>query len=101
MTPVLTEYIKRDMVAKEIERQISDQYKREDRDTQFERGYTRALKNMLTTVLYNNQLNVRAHWIVNSDGYYPYCSNCKTEPENGKMTKFCPECGAIMDEVSK
>lgn len=42
-----------------------------------------------------------AHWIINSDGYYPYCSNCKAEPENGKMTKFCAECGAIMDEENE
>ena len=44
---------------------------------------------------------IHAHWVINSDGYYPYCSNCKTEPENDKMTKFCAECGARMDEVSE
>lgn len=38
------------------------------------------------------------HWIINSDGYYPQCSNCMREPESGKMTKFCPNCGAKMDE---
>lgn len=38
----------------------------------------------------------RAKWIISSDGYYPYCSHCKTEPENGVMTKYCPECGAMM-----
>ena len=36
-------------------------------------------------------------WIISSDGYYPYCSHCKTEPENGVMSKYCPECGARMD----
>ena len=35
-----------------------------------------------------------AHWLINSDGYYPYCSNCKNEPDGGKMTKYCPNCGA-------
>ena len=34
-------------------------------------------------------------WLINSDGYYPYCSNCKESPE-GKMTNFCPNCGADM-----
>ena len=38
-----------------------------------------------------------AKWEINCDGYYPYCSNCKTEPENGVMSKRCPECGAKMD----
>lgn len=40
-------------------------------------------------------------WIINSDGYYPYCSYlycsiCHNEPENGKRTNYCPECGAYM-----
>jgi Zn finger protein HypA/HybF involved in hydrogenase expression len=38
-----------------------------------------------------------AKWEINCDGYYPYCSNCKTEPKNGVMSKRCPECGAKMD----
>ena len=37
-----------------------------------------------------------AHWLINPDGYYPYCSNCKSEPKSGIMTKFCSECGAKM-----
>ncbi len=36
-------------------------------------------------------------WFINPDGYYPYCSECHEEPEGGKMTKFCPNCGAKMD----
>ena len=40
---------------------------------------------------------VHAKWEINSDGYYLYCSNCKTEPKNGVMSKRCPECGAKMD----
>ena len=38
-----------------------------------------------------------AKWEINSDGYYPYCSHCKTEPKNGIMTKYCSECGAKMN----
>ena len=35
-------------------------------------------------------------WYINSDGYYPYCSECKNEPKSGLMTDFCPSCGADM-----
>ncbi|MBO5934062.1 MAG: hypothetical protein J6Q94_01100 [Clostridia bacterium] len=40
---------------------------------------------------------VYAKWGISSNGYYPYCTHCKTEPENGVMSKYCPECGAKMD----
>ena len=35
-------------------------------------------------------------WIISSDGYYPYCSECHFRPEK-YMTNFCPNCGAKMD----
>lgn len=35
-------------------------------------------------------------WLVNSDGYYPYCSICKNEPLGRIMTDYCPNCGAHM-----
>ena len=38
-----------------------------------------------------------AKWEICSDGYYPYCSNCKNEPQGRAMTLFCPNCGAKMD----
>ncbi len=38
-------------------------------------------------------------WRINSDGYYPYCSECKEEPKNREMTKYCPNCGAKMGGV--
>ena len=37
----------------------------------------------------------QGRWLINCDGYYPYCSRCGFEPE--KMTKYCGECGAEMD----
>lgn len=42
---------------------------------------------------------IHAHWIISSDGYYPYCSNCNHWPK--RMTKVCAGRGAIMDEEDK
>lgn len=37
------------------------------------------------------------HYYKGKYGYYPYCSECKHEPQGREMTKFCPNCGAKMD----
>lgn len=37
-----------------------------------------------------------AKWEICSDGYYPYCSKCKKEPQGRIMTDYCPNCGAWM-----
>ena len=42
-----------------------------------------------------------ATWIINPDGYYPYCSKCGYEPEVPRIhadnrTPFCPQCGERM-----
>lgn len=38
-------------------------------------------------------------WKINSDGYYPYCSECGTAADQltKNLTKYCPECGARID----
>lgn len=35
-----------------------------------------------------------AHWVISSNGYYPYCSECGAQPR--EMTKYCAECGRRM-----
>lgn len=45
----------------------------------------------------NEEKVKHGNWIICSDGYYPYCSVCHSEPKTGEMTKYCPECGAKMD----
>ena len=37
-------------------------------------------------------------WLICTDGYYPYCSECGNEPTRGEMTKYCSECGTRMDK---
>ena len=43
----------------------------------------------------------RGIWKINSDGYYPYCSECGYEPPyvSGKdmRTLYCSNCGAEME----
>lgn len=40
-------------------------------------------------------------WLINSDGYYPYCSICKNEPQGRIMTDYCPNCGTKMKKSKK
>lgn len=37
-----------------------------------------------------------AHWEINCDGYYPFCSACGKEPPGREMTAYCPACGCKM-----
>lgn len=57
-----------------------------------------ALKNAIDKVPTIEAEPVRhGRWIISSDGYYPYCWDCKARPKGGNMTKYCPNCGAKMD----
>jgi hypothetical protein len=43
-----------------------------------------------------------SHWVISTDGYYPYCSECGYRPK--EMTRYCPDCGRMMrgsDEKQK
>ena len=33
-------------------------------------------------------------WKIDCNGYYPYCPKCGYEPYDGRLTNFCPDCGA-------
>lgn len=40
-------------------------------------------------------------WVINPDGWYPYCSRCGYEPDRphklkDNRTPYCPNCGAKM-----
>ena len=48
-----------------------------------------------------NDNKEQATWLINPDGYYPYCSNCGYEPDRPvfnktNMTPYCPNCGERM-----
>lgn len=92
-------YVDADKVIEHIK-----QYKNSNKKT-FQQGINFAIK-VVCRALSDNRIVPRADvaevihakWIINSDGYYPYCSNCKEIPECGVMSKYCPECGARMDK---
>lgn len=51
------------------------------------------------TKIWNRRAGVapnKAKWEICCDGYYPYCSNCRKEPQGREMTRYCPNCGAEM-----
>ena len=60
-------------------------------------AYAAVTKHITTASAVEAAPVVHGQWLINPDGYYPYCSNCKTEPKHGDMTDYCPKCGAIMD----
>lgn len=63
--------------------------------------YTDELISKINKLSMYDDKPVKAHWIICSDGYYPYCSACKAVPYQEKMTEYCPSCGAWMKEESK
>lgn len=62
-------------------------------NTEIKEMVTEALKNLPS----KQPKQKCGRWLISSDGYYPYCSDCKTQPKDGNMTKFCPNCGIKMD----
>lgn len=59
---------------------------------QYEKGYAQGYLDAQLEIKNQNT----AQWLINSDGYYFYCSNCKQEPKGKIMTNFCPNCGKEM-----
>lgn len=47
------------------------------------------------------EMSSGARWLISSDGYYPYCSACLNEPDNGEMSERCPNCGRFMINIYK
>lgn len=49
----------------------------------------------------NSNVGKIAHWVICSEGFYPYCSCCGDEPKGREMTRYCPSCGAFMENNEK
>lgn len=80
----MARYIDADLIVEKLKKTITN------RPTAFINNVLIGLLEEAPTV------NLYGEWRINCDGYYPYCSNCGTEPKNGVMSNFCPECGAYM-----
>ena len=63
----------------------------------FSDGISAAIKELEAFPTADVQPVAHSKWEISSDGYYPYCKMCNASPENGKMTNYCPNCGARMD----
>lgn len=67
----------------------------------------KAFRKCIETVPTADVVEVRhGEWKICSDGYYPYCSRCRYEPEistryRNNLTPYCPNCGAKMDGERK
>lgn len=74
---------------------LSENSKLKDKLTEIEQKYW---EGNMQIALYSDDVNKlkrkRAHWKINSDGYYPYCSNCGFQPDT--MTDYCGSCGYDM-----
>lgn len=60
-------------------------------------GYTRDISE-LDHLVFDSKREEKeektAHWDINCDGYYPFCSHCGEATQH--MSRFCPNCGAKM-----
>jgi hypothetical protein len=96
------EAVKDVLLTLEAEAVSSDKYIREYDDSKVQKAYNQALWKAYNIVkemvceTNNPQPEHESHWIISSDGYYPYCSECGEEPQDGEMAEFCPNCLAKM-----
>lgn len=87
--------IDRDEVLKILRRKCSEGFRDIDGDW-VEGSINKSAINEVKNLTVHNNSGLKGHWIICSDGYYPYCSECREEPKGGNMTDFCPNCGADM-----
>lgn len=83
---------KRDDLIVDCLRKISKKSTLDDTDREFLEYLANSIEKE------RNQPVKHGKWIICSDGYYPYCSECRCEPKSREMTKYCAECGAKMDK---
>lgn len=92
----MDEYISREEAVKKIKSCIFAA------DDAWESGYNTAMAEIMECIKRITPADVQpvkhAHWEICCDGYYPYCSNCKNEPQGREMTDFCPNCGSFMKD---
>ena len=88
----MAEYIEREAIKKAFAEEIHTNYLDD-----YAKGFQAALLAVMSIPAADVAPVRHGHWIINSDGYYPQCSECMSEPRGREMTKYCGECGAKMD----
>ena len=92
----MAEYIEREALLEDIENTLVFSG-RPDHQNQKQMGARMVVQRIRSAPAADVASVVHGRWIISSDGYFPYCSECKNEPRYGVMSKHCPNCGARMD----
>lgn len=66
----------------------------DEKDPKNPSSYTRDIAELDHLVFDSKREEKTAHWDINTDGYYPFCSHCGEAAE--RMSPHCPNCGAKM-----
>lgn len=66
----------------------------DEKDPKNPSSYTRDIAELDHLVFDSMREEKTAHWDINIDGYYPFCSHCGEAVE--RMSPHCPNCGAKM-----
>lgn len=91
----MDEYINREVALARIRYCISEDYSRNG-TVFFNMGVRCAAEEITKIPAADVRENHNAEWLINPNGYYPYCSKCKREPQGRVMTDYCPNCGYCM-----
>ena len=66
----------------------------DERDPKNPGSYARDIAELDHLIFDSKHTEKTAHWDINTDGFYPFCSHCGEAAQH--MTPHCPNCGAKM-----
>jgi hypothetical protein len=92
----MPEYIERERLLLEIENDRPLNWTNSEAENQADLDFDCFIETIKAQPIADVVEVKHGEWKISSDGYYPYCSECKNEPKNGKLTNYCPNCGSMM-----
>lgn len=90
------EDIERETLEKRLKHLLQSEAVRlyDETDPMVSGGYKRNISELDHLVFDSKREEKTAHWDINTDGFYPFCSHCGEAAQH--MTPHCPNCGAKM-----